>query len=211
MRTYVVRQGDHLEALAVRLAFDAKAVWNDPKNAELKKLRKDPAILCPGDVLYLPEPTRESSPVQSGGSNSYKAKIPMVPIHFVIKGPDNKPMAGEKYVVEGAGAPIEGTTDGSGAVSVQVPAITPSCRVVLTDKQASYVLKIGHLDPIDEESGVRQRLEHLGFMSSPFERWRRRPLSLEKGVRDYQNARGLSPTGTIDDATRAALENEHGA
>jgi hypothetical protein len=210
VRSYVIRQGDHLEALAVKLHFDADAVWKDPKNADMRKLRKSPAILCPGDILYLPDPKIESLPVTLGATNSYTAKIPTVPLKIAMKGSDGKPLVGQKYVIEGLGAPIEGTTDGSGLVSEQIPATTPSCRLVFKDAKLSYVINVGHLDPVTEDSGVRQRLEHLGFLGSPLDRMHSRPPSLERAIRAYQSARGLQPTGTLDDKTRDALEKEHG-
>ncbi|MFT3767392.1 MAG: hypothetical protein QM820_18220 [Minicystis sp.] len=46
MKAYVVRQGDYLKQLAHALGFDADAVWNDPKNAELSQ-RRDPNLLHP--------------------------------------------------------------------------------------------------------------------------------------------------------------------
>jgi peptidoglycan hydrolase-like protein with peptidoglycan-binding domain len=148
--------------------------------------------------------------VQPGGTNTYKAKIPNVPLKVVVKGSDGKPLAGKAFVIEGVGDPIKGTTDGDGMVSAEVPATTPSCRIVLEEVNVRYTVLIGHLDPVAEESGVRQRLAHLGFLSSSFDRFRTHPPSLEEGVRAYQRARGLTLTGTVDDPTRDALEKEHG-
>ena len=54
-KPYVVKAGDYTKKLAHTLGFDADEVWNDPKNAELKKLRKDPDMLVAGDVLFVPE------------------------------------------------------------------------------------------------------------------------------------------------------------
>jgi Putative peptidoglycan binding domain len=210
MRPYVVRQGDHLEAIAVQLGFDASTAWNDPKNEALRTLRKDPAILCPGDILYVPDPTPVLSAVKVGGTNTYTARVPMVPLNVAIKDMQGKPLAGKAYVIEGVGDPIEGTTDADGMVKAEVPATTPSCRVVLKDLKVRYTVKVGHLDPITEESGVRHRLINLGFLPSSFDKFRARLPSLERGLRAYQGARGLAQTGIIDDETRDALEKEHG-
>ncbi|MFT3765690.1 MAG: hypothetical protein QM820_09265 [Minicystis sp.] len=78
LRPYVVRQGDYLTRLAHRFGFDAEEVWNDPKNAEIKKLRSSMEVLAPGDIVYLPEPTRATLPIQKGTTNRYVATIPKV-------------------------------------------------------------------------------------------------------------------------------------
>ena len=95
-------------------------------------------------------------------------------------------------------------------MSEQIPATTPTCRIVFKDAKLTYVVNVGHLDPATEDSGVRQRLTHLGFLGSPLDRSHSRPPSLERGIRAYQRARGLAPTGALDDKTRDALEKEHG-
>jgi hypothetical protein len=50
---YVVRQGDHLAKVAVRMGFDADRVWNSDKNASLRERRPDRNMLCAGDILYV--------------------------------------------------------------------------------------------------------------------------------------------------------------
>ncbi len=61
MQPYVIRQGDHLAHLAHKFGFDPQAVWQDGSNDELREARPDPNILCPGDVLYIPDPVDASS------------------------------------------------------------------------------------------------------------------------------------------------------
>jgi peptidoglycan hydrolase-like protein with peptidoglycan-binding domain len=65
------------------------------------------------------------------------------------------------------------------------------------------------MDPIDEPTGVRKRLEHLGF-------YKRDPAedaeaADARSLRAYQAARGLPQTGQPDDATKAALLKDHGS
>ena len=49
MEPYVVRQGDYLTALAHARGADPNQIWNAPENAKLRELRKNRAILAPGD------------------------------------------------------------------------------------------------------------------------------------------------------------------
>jgi hypothetical protein len=39
MQPYVIKQGDHLAALAYKFGFDADTAWQDPSNAQLDQTR----------------------------------------------------------------------------------------------------------------------------------------------------------------------------
>lgn len=53
--SYVVRDGDYLTALAYRFGTTVAEILALPQNDRLKKLRPNPEILAPTDVVYLPE------------------------------------------------------------------------------------------------------------------------------------------------------------
>jgi N-acetylmuramoyl-L-alanine amidase len=55
MPNHNVVQGDCVLSIAEQYGFFWETVWNHPSNAELKKKREDPAILYPGDVVFVPE------------------------------------------------------------------------------------------------------------------------------------------------------------
>jgi hypothetical protein len=213
MQTYVVRQGETVASIVARNGGgDPDAVWNHSKNAELRKLRGDPAILCPGDRLYLPDGKPSWLPVTVGSTNTFKATVPVQTVKIVLVG--DKPLAGEPYIIHGLGDDISGTTDGSGSLSVDVPITAPSFALELTGLKVVQQILVGHLDPVDEASGVRQRLANLGYAS------RLAPILEAFGVashgldeqqlRIFQITNGLSPTGEADDATVDALKNAHG-
>jgi hypothetical protein len=70
VQPYVIRQGDYLALLAYKFGFDADAVWNDPKNADLRKIRSDPNMLWPTDVPAPSQPPPSSSVPPSSPSSS---------------------------------------------------------------------------------------------------------------------------------------------
>jgi phage baseplate assembly protein gpV len=208
MKPYVIRQGDYLKKLAHTLGFDADAVWNHAKNADMAKQRQ-PNLLHPGDILYVPDPTLKWETLSKGTTNSYVVTVPKTTLTLSFK--DAKgPMANAAYVVEGLGEKLEGTTDGNGVATLAVPVHIVECRVTFPDLDETFPVRVGHMDPIDEASGVRKRLLHLGYYPIWIDSNDTDALD-KQGLCAFQDAKGLPATGILDDATKAALSKEHGS
>jgi hypothetical protein len=96
---YVVRRGDHLLKIALRMGFDADAIWQGPKNAALRATRPSMNLLCVRDVLYVPErPARAWMPIEVGSMNTFVAEVPTV--HLAMKFAfEGKPLASEKCTI----------------------------------------------------------------------------------------------------------------
>ncbi len=204
LRPYVVKQGDYLLSLAARYGFDPEAVWSEPKNSALKELRKgDGNLLSPGDLLYIPEAERKWLPVKVGETNSFVA--PSGDVHvtltFVAEG---KALAGEPYVVEGA-AVDPGTLDGDGKFHARVSTRVTLFKLLLTNRNETYSVRVGHLDPAEEPSGMRMRLGMLGFYGRGHGACADEEGDLEIGVRLFQAKNDLPVTGELDDATVKAV------
>jgi len=52
---YKVQNGDCLESIAQKHGFFHETLWNLDENGGLRRQRKDPNILLPGDIVYIPE------------------------------------------------------------------------------------------------------------------------------------------------------------
>jgi N-acetylmuramoyl-L-alanine amidase len=221
-RSYVVRQGDYLARLAHLHGFDAEEVWNHPKNEALRALRRDPEVLAPGDVIYLPRKAQAGLPFAAEGVNRYRATVPRVPLRLRFKDGAG-PLANEAWVIEGSASPAEGTTDAEGQLEVVTSPHVASFTVRFPARERAFTVRVGHLDPLEEESGVRARLTQLGYLPPPLgplfgidEPGALGTLSgegdrLRAAIRDFQRAEGLEVTGMVDDATREVLWKAHGA
>lgn len=213
MKPYVVKQGDYLEKIAHAQRFDPDAVWSAPENAELKRQR-DPNVLFPGDVLYVPEPKEPPQwlPLTVGASNLYVAQVPRTTVNLVFKDLD-QPRANEPYAIYGLGEPEEGTTDSDGAIAVNVPVHVREIRVVFPKSNVTYPVRIGDMDPIDEPTGVRKRLQNLGYYVEPSADGDEGDAEANEraAIHAFQMDHELPPTGTLDDETKAKLLDEHGA
>jgi hypothetical protein len=209
MRTYIVRPGDYLLKLAFIHDFDAEEVWNDPKNEELKKLRKNHHILAPGDILRFPDTPKEGLPLQAGVTNHYVVEVPKVDVRLVVKDEAGAPIGGEAYTVEGLAPVMEGTTTPDGAVSFSAPVHLREASLLFPQRNMRLTVRIGDLDPLEEGSGVVGRLANLGFLDLAAI-----PVSdsqLAAALTAFQRAHGIPQTGTLDDDTRRALGDAHGS
>jgi hypothetical protein len=162
LKPYVICQGDYLSKLADQFGFDADAVWNDPQNADLKKLRPNPNILFPSDVLQVPgaAPT-VTHDLTTGATNTFTRNPPTVVI--TVKFTDDS-LASQPYTVQELAELTGLTTDASGTLSFTAPVTLEIATVVFTASGTTCPINVGHLDPIDTLSGIFHRLRHLGFV-----------------------------------------------
>lgn len=224
MRSYVVRQGDYLTKLAFVHGFDVEEVWNDPANRDLKELRRDHNILAPGDVLQIPLKPKNGLPFTRGTTNRYTAMVPRVSLHLHFQSSCGR-FANAKFAIEGGATPTEGITDGEGRVELSVAVHAAEVQVVFPELDRRFTVLVGGMDPVTEISGVKARLAQLGYLlANPCELFGVPPPGeseidpdnyndawLAAAVQAFQTANELSPTGVIDDATRAALVRVHGS
>ena len=208
----MVRQGDHLAAIAQRMGFDAAEVWQHAANAELRDRREHGDELFPGDVLMVPEPRPPSrSRIQPRGRHSFSgARPPMTVKLRVVQ--DGEPVKDTSFRADiGARAPLEVRSDGDGLLTLEIPVQTQRVLLSADEPKLLFRVMVGHLDPIDEPSGTTQRLQNLGHAPpSPEASDENKRLHLTHALRSFQASQSLPETGELDNDTRAALRGAHG-
>jgi hypothetical protein len=198
---HVARQGDTLRLLAYRAGVSADTIWSSPKNANLKALRKNGDILLPTDIIYLPpRQAPVAVPLQMGQTNTFVVTVPTMPLR--VRFPAYR---STEYDGDVDGEEVTGTTDGSGGIALEVPIVTRKVGITFASGNV-VILRVGHLDPINSESGVAQRLIHLGYPATTDDEGH----SARRGVALFQHSQGLTPTGELDSSTQDALEKAHG-
>jgi hypothetical protein len=218
MRPYVIAQGDSLATLASSYGFDADSTWKDPANDGLRAQRSDPNALAPCDVLYIPNPAPPTYHSLTSGTTNQFTSTP-ASLFAAIKCLDEagQPIAGRAYVIEGLSSPLQGTTDDGGVATLELPIDADSASLYFPDLGCEFFLKVAHLDPAEEDSGVDQRLRALGLLVDPppvFDPDAQQIVADEyrqAAIAAFQSQNGISPSGVLDDATRQALAATHGA
>lgn len=202
---HVVRLGECVHSIAYEAGFFWQTVWDDPANQELKRVRKDPAVLLAGDRVTIPPMRRkdESCPAEQRHRFRQKGypKILRIQITFL-----ERPVANEAYTLEIDGRATTGSTDAGGWLIRGIP---PNARRgLLTIQRRRYTLNLGHLGPVEELIGVQARLRTLGLYMGAVDGAHND--ATVAAIREFQKSRGLEPTGQPDEPTRRQLVERTG-
>jgi N-acetylmuramoyl-L-alanine amidase len=123
---------------------------------------------------------------------------------------DDEPRKEMAYRLTVDDVTMDGRTDADGFLECEIPQNATSGHLVLlpgTPHETEVPLLVGHLDPIEEVSGVKQRLKNLCFDCG--DQTNEVTPDLEDAVSAFQSKYGLPSTGQLDDATRAAILKAH--
>jgi N-acetylmuramoyl-L-alanine amidase len=207
---HVIEQGECLSSVAAANGFDWKTLWEHPSNADLKKLRKDPNILYPGDVVFIPERNLRKVPCSTGMSHRFVVKGGIEKVRIRLLDELDRPRKQLAYALSVDGEERTGTTNDDGEV---VESIRPHVEEVklsfeVGGETREYTLRLGHLDPVTTVSGVQARLLNLGIDPGPCDGIA--GPRTEQAIRTYQEAYGLDSTGKLDDETIASMTERHG-
>ena len=207
-RKYTVKQGDCISSIAFKHGFFPDTIWKDSKNSKLRQDRKDPNVLLPGDEVFIRD--KEEKEESCAGEQRHRFRKKGVPEKLRIQFMDEqeKPRANEAYVLEIDGDLSESKTDNDGKVEIWIPPNAKEGKITFRDSGEEYELDLGELDPVTEITGVQARLGNLGFYEGEIDG--KMSDELEKAIRDFQEKKGLEPTGKLDESFRQELEKAYG-
>jgi N-acetylmuramoyl-L-alanine amidase len=198
-----------MSSIANANGFFWQTLWKLPENAALKAKRKNPYVLMAGDIVHIPDLTIKQ--VSGATEVTHKFILKGVPEKLRLRLLDSahKPRANLDYIIVIDGDARRGKTDGDGRIKESIP---PGARegYLKLGKDGSEVvnLKLGHLDPITEVTGVKARLANLGFYKGHIDA--DLDDAAQQAIRDFQTKQGLPVTGASDGATQQKLLQVHG-
>ena len=211
---YTVVQGDCLSSIAKQFGIaDWRTIYNDSKNAAFKQKRPNPNVIFPGDVLYIPDKTRKEVDRPAGARHKFKTKTQKTKVRIRLRNEDDAGFSGKKYELDIGGRKLTGTTAGDGLIEQDIPADAVAGVLTLwLDSDTSkpglvWALKIGDLDPVEENSGIQARLKNLGFDPGPVDGIVGPKTSA--AILSFQMKYGLPENGKVDSALRDRLRDIH--
>lgn len=206
-----IAEDDSVESVAYRHGHIPDTVWNHPENAELRQRRRSMHVLQIGDRVFVPPITPKQVPCATDQRHVFRRiAVPSVlPLRLAVGG---EPIANRPCRIELPGRPpLETHTDADGFVEVPVMPDAGSGVIVVeleSGKSLTVDLAPRELDPVDTPTGAQARLRNLGFLvqgkTGSFD------LATVLAIARFQREHQLEATGTLDDATQAALLSEHG-
>ncbi|MDI1450425.1 peptidoglycan-binding protein [Polyangium sp. 6x1] len=205
--THEVKPGECIATIAAQYGVPWKTVWEAPENATLRKTRKDPNVLAPGDKVTVPKAKPRQSPIETGKAHRFVIHRERIKIHLRLTA-NREPLKDEPYRIEFGEREIEGKTSGEGMLEAEVPSDQKDVVLTLPRRQQTYTLVLGEIDPIDTIRGAQTRLYNLGLY--------RGELDGELGdettaaIEFFQRIQKLSVTGKYDAATQKALAEFYG-
>ena len=198
-----------MASIAAQTGFTVAAIWDFPANSELKKSRKNPYTLAPGDVVTIP-PTKEKTR-DCPTDRKYKFVLKTEPEYLrllILDG--DAPFRIQAYELEVDGVKSTGTTDNAGALERQISptAKEGKLRVGSGVNERSYVLRLGHLQPLELLAGGQGRLFDLGYYEG--EVTGKLDGLTRVALLRFQTGRKLKETGEYDAATQDELKKVFG-
>lgn len=204
--THKVRQGESCAHIAAEYGVPEEVVWNDGGNASLKKLRKNPNVLYPGDVVTIPDSHPEGC--QGGTEERHRFRRLGVPLKLRLELRDSsgEPLASHDCELTLGAEPISLTSDDSGRLEVELPIDVEEAELQLDGRKIA--LSIAHLDPVTELSGWRERLNNLGYGAGTGDD--ENDEQLRYALEEFQCDHGLAVDGICGPKSQAKLVEVHG-
>lgn len=214
-----VLQGEHLSSIAAHYGYTSyKAIWDHPENAELKRRRQNPHVLYPGDTLYIPERGDKYHDAATQKRHHFVLYREPLQLRLKLERAYDDPLANAPYKLHLDSDLFKASTDGAGGLEKQISATAQRATVFVEDKQLvnqreiifdlEVPIGIGHLDPVEEESGQRARLLNLGYYRGAVDRADKRELL--SAVEEFQCDHALMVDGVCGPQTQAKLKQVHG-
>ena len=231
-KTHVVEQGEHLAGIAKKYGFrDFHTVWDDGPNADLKKSRKNPNILFPGDSVLIPDLLPKWVGADTGKLHLFNVKIQKVLLQIIVEDTDETPLAGTPSTLKVKENKFEQPVQPDGMVKAEIDEDDKDGQLTLKEKKLDYRLRIGHLNPLivdpDKETDAKRRAEaiiawqdrlnNLGYFAGftiddtdQFQ-WALQEFQRDHGwVLDTKKEKGKKLNGKTDQDTRDKLEEVYG-
>jgi N-acetylmuramoyl-L-alanine amidase len=215
---HTVVQGEHLSGIAKEYGFASyKTIWDHGQNAELKKKRRNPNVIFPGDELFIPDKGEKEESRNTEQRHRFELKTEKLKLRLVLEDLYEKPIANAKCALHIENESKELTTDGQGKIERDIKPTDKRAFLTIKDPQTPIneiliPIKIGDLDPEKKESGQKARLNNLGYFAGPLEGKsdEENKAMFLSAVEEFQCDHGLVVDGKCGPNTQAKLKQVHG-
>jgi hypothetical protein len=229
-----VEQGEFLAKIAQKYGFtDYKAIWNHPKNAQLKKKRVSPNVLNPGDMLFIPDKTERQESRGTTKVHNFVASARKVELQIVLTDVSKNPVDGATGTLKVEKSILTANSGGDGLIKYEIPISSEKGDLTVESEKLiaggrRIPLVIGHLNDLETEpfdsapekaseqrAAWRDRLNNMGFFAGYEDtdeeqfRWALEEFQCEHMKKDNSSPKA-KPSGVCDAETRDAMRAAYG-
>jgi len=228
-KQHEVVAGDCIDSLAAEHGRTSAALWNAPDNADLRRLRKHPNLLAPGDVVVIPDPKGKIASLATGQRHVFRRRASPLELRVRMFDEDFEPRVEARWTVElDDGSKHEGTTDANGFVVCPLAPEARKATLVVhrdgppheddldpapwededTTDDERWEIDLGHLQPLDASDaessvGLRNRLANLALLDDEPEQ--ATDEDVRAAVARIQEREGVPATGVPNARTMNVL------
>jgi hypothetical protein len=207
-KIHIVRQGEQLSSVAAENGFGTiDPILNTPENAELRRKRKDPHQLMPGDKVFIPDPDSLTFDVGAGRGHVFVVRIEELVLRLRVSDFFDQPIAGMPGILHLETHDVAVLTDARGILEAPIPRTAQSGALDIAG--FTFPLEIGSLDPPEEPSGKWGRFVNLGLWRGTIDDDEDDPELVQLATELFQQGRGEPPSGQDDGSMVAQLESDH--
>jgi hypothetical protein len=184
-----------------------RTLWNHPQNADLRKLRKNPNVLYPGDAVFIPDLEKRIETRSTDQHHKFVKSTETLKLRIVVKDECDTAIANTPCDFRVGTLTGPKQTNEDGLVEVQISNKSTDGTLIISGIEMP--LRIGHLDPVEERSGQVARLDNLGYRAGPVA-----PADealFESAVEEFQCDNHLQVDGVCGPKTQAKLVQVHGS
>jgi len=207
LKIHNVHQGECLASISLKYGFNPETIWNDPANAQLKQSRPNLHVLYPGDQIVIPELQTKEEEAATDNRHKFRRKGVPVYLHLQLFNENREPLANKPFTLQVGGRISQGTSDGEGCLKIPIPPQGKEGILIIDNHE--FNIRIGYLNPPEYISGVRSRLNNLGYKAGMG--GEEMDDELRRALETFQEDQGLPKNAEIDEATINALRHRHKA
>jgi hypothetical protein len=215
--TYTVKQGDYLVKIAHENGFlDYRTIWEHAQNKSLKEKRKNPGVLLPGDVIFIPDRQEKEESGATGQKHRFELSVAKNKLRLILEDLYGNRIGNARCELNVDGTMFNVTSMADGKIEQQIPIDAQQAELIVTDgdtplKGVTLKVQIGHLDPVEERSGQKARLSNLGYYPGGLDGDDDGDdLQFRSAVEEFQCDNGLQVDGECGPKTQSRLQQIHG-
>ena len=211
---HTVQQGECLSSIAAAYHFpDWHIIYDDPNNADFRAKRPNPNLIYPGDQLYIPDLREKWSDASTDQKHVYVVHAKPTYLNVRIQDSNEQAIPSARYQLTLGDLKLTGSTDSDGWIRTKIPALAEEGKLQVwpspgdPDTVLEWPVFLGHLDPLDTVSGVKARLNNLGYDCGEVND--DQDDLYDASVRQFQEDAGITIDGIVGPQTRHKLLEDH--